>query len=124
MKKKAKKIKVIIVEPGKPAYVKEVKDELETYQEIVGGLIEIVRAFDDGVILVDNEEGKLMGLPLNRKIKELESPLDIFWEDLKPNVIAGTFIITSLGGDNSGFASLSPEETEKYLKRFAIPEEY
>lgn len=120
-----KKIKVIIVEPGKPAYVKEVKDELSTYQEIVGGLIEIVRAFDDGVILVDNEEGKLMGLPLNRKIKEISSPLnELLWAGWNPDIIAGTFIITSLGGDNDGFANLTPEQIEKYLKRFEIPEEY
>ena len=122
--KKAKNIKVIIVEPGKPAYLKKIKDELEVYQEIVGGLIELVYPFDDNVILVDNEEGKLLNLPLNRKIKEISSPLnELFWAGWNPDIIQGTFILVQ-DDDEVGFKSLSPEQIEKYLKRFAIPEEY
>ena len=118
-----KEIKVIIVEPGKPAYLKEIKDKLEAYQEIVGGLIELVYPFDDDVLLIDNEEGKLMGLPLNRYLKELESPFDDLWKGWNPNVIQGTFILVQ-DDHEGGFVSLSDELAEKYLKRFAIPEEY
>lgn len=119
-----KKIKVIIVEPGKPAYLKEIKDELEAYQEIVGGLIELVYPFDDDVLLIDNEEGKLMNLPLNRKIKEISSPLnELLWAGWNPDIIQGTFLLVQ-DDNEGGFKSLSPEQIEKYLKRFAIPEEY
>lgn len=119
-----KNIKVIIVEPGKPAYLKVIKDKLEVYQEIVGGLIELVYPFDDDVILVDNEEGKLMGLPLNRKINEISSPLNkLLWDGWNPDIIQGTFLLVQ-DDHEGGFESLSDELAEKYLKRFAIPEEH
>lgn len=119
-----KNIKVIIVEPGKPAYLKVIKDKLEVYQEIVGGLIELVYPFDDDVILVDNEEGKLIGLPLNRKINEISSPLnELLWDGWNPDIIQGTFLLVQ-DDHEGGFTSLSDELAEKYLKRFAIPEEY
>ena len=38
---------------------------LEEMQRMVGGIIEIVY-FDDNTVMVINEEGKLLGLPLNR----------------------------------------------------------
>lgn len=37
---------------------------LEEMQKMVGGIIEIVY-FDDNTVMVINEEGKLLGLPLN-----------------------------------------------------------
>ena len=37
---------------------------LEEMQRMVGGIIEIVY-FDDNTVMVINEEGKLLGLPLN-----------------------------------------------------------
>lgn len=37
---------------------------LEEMQRMVGGIIEIVY-FDDNTVMVVNEEGKLLGLPLN-----------------------------------------------------------
>ena len=46
--------------------IKDVKDEPK-YKEVsafVGGMVEVVR-FPNGDLLLLNEEGKLMGLPLN-----------------------------------------------------------
>lgn len=49
---------------------------LEELQEFVGGYIEIIPLVDD-LIMVVNEEGKLLGLPFNKAATE------IFWDATK-----------------------------------------
>ena len=101
-------LKVVYVEPGKPAYAAEIEDTLKAKQRAVGGMIELVNN-GDGTAIICNEEGKLDGLPVNRRIEEI------------PDVIVGNFFVVGLGEEN--FRSLTDEETEKYLKRFECPEE-
>lgn len=81
----AKTIKVLVKEPGKTAEVREVTNDLKTFQELVGGYIETVR-FDEHSELLCNEEGKLQGLPVN-------FPL---WND----VIVGTAVIVGTDGED------------------------
>ena len=50
-------MKVLVVEPHKKPYEKDVEHTLESLQGIVGGLIEPIY-FDDSAIIV-NEEGKI-----------------------------------------------------------------
>ena len=59
-------MKVLVVEPHKKPYEKDVEHTLESLQGIVGGLIEPIY-FDDSAIIV-NEEGKINGLPFNRAL--------------------------------------------------------
>ena len=46
--------------------IKDNKDEpdLKSAQDFVGGMVEVI-TFPNGDVLIVNEEGKLMGLPLN-----------------------------------------------------------
>ncbi len=60
-----KEIKIIVIENGKFPEVKEVTDNLEIYREIVGGNIECL-TLSNGLIIICNEEGKLLGLPVNK----------------------------------------------------------
>ena len=72
---KKKTIKILIKEPNKKACIKEVKNELKTFQEIVGGYIEAVGypvGLFDSVDLIVNEEGKLDGLKGNFFLPEYE----------------------------------------------------
>lgn len=54
-------ITVLVVEPGKTPYVKEIDSGLVSLQSEVGGWIEAVYPFEDPVAIVCNEEGKLEG---------------------------------------------------------------
>ena len=63
-------IAVLIVEPGKEPYVKEIDSNLKSLQHEVGGYIEAIYPYEDPVALVCNEEGKLEGLPLNRALRD------------------------------------------------------
>lgn len=106
------KITVLVVEPEKKPYVKEIDSGLESLQHEVGGSIEALYPFEEPVAIVCNEEGKLEGLPLNRCLRDDEGkPYDI---------VSGTFLITGLTAEN--FGSLSPELIDKFTELFKQPE--
>ena len=98
---------VLIVEPEKAPRMASINGDLNSLQQVVGGYIEAVYPYDDPVAIVCHEEGKLIGLPLNRKLEDYD-------------IIAGTFIVCGLGEED--FDSLTPELAEKYREKFADPE--
>ena len=100
------KITVLVVEPMKGAYTKEICG-LKEMQELIGGYIEAVPLLDtDPVVAVVNEEGKLLGLPYNRPL---------FGEDGKPyDLICGTFFVAGVGEEH--FISLTDRQIQKYKK--------
>lgn len=106
------KMTVLVVEPEKVPYIKEIDPGLQSLQSEVEGWIQAVYPFDDPVALICNEEGKLMGLPLNRALRDDNGQIY--------DVVAGTFLIAGLSEDD--FTSLSPEFINKYEKRFSRPE--
>lgn len=101
-------MRVVYVEPGRPAYEAEVANTLEAEQKAVGGLIECVYNGDDTAI-VCNDEAKLVGMEGNRRL------------DNGYSIIAGPFFVCGLTEDD--FRSLTDVEAAKYLERFAEPEE-
>ena len=52
---KEEKIKVIMLEPGKTAYLKEVDNTLESLQREVEGYIEVIYPFEEEICLICNE---------------------------------------------------------------------
>ena len=106
-------IAVLVVEPGKEPYVKEIDSGLESLQHEVGGYIEAIYPYEDPVALVCNEEGKLEGLPLNRALRDEDG--DIY------DVVAGTFLVVGLTDDS--FGSLTVEQMQKFSDHFKVPEQ-
>ena len=64
------KLTVLVVEPMKEPYVKEIDPGLHALQAEVGGDIAASYPFDDPVGLVLNDEGKPIGLDLNRSLRD------------------------------------------------------
>ena len=62
-------MRILLVEPGKTPVLKEIDGSLKSMQEIVGGTIQVLYPFAEPVALVCNDEGKLLGLPLNRALR-------------------------------------------------------
>ena len=60
------KIRVLIVEPNKEPKQAKIEHNLETLQEVVGGLIEFVE-LEYNIDVICNEEGKIDNLELNKK---------------------------------------------------------
>ena len=100
-------MRVLYVEPGKYPVVAEVQNELRALQRAVGGLIELV-PLDRKVLLICNEEGKLDGLPGNRRLEN-------------GSIIAGSFLIVGDKGDD--FCSLTDKQLERYQKQFMEPQD-
>ena len=109
---KEARIKVVMLEAGKEAYVKEIGNSLESMQKIVGGLIEPFYPFDEQVCIVCNEEGKLLGLPLNRAVRDHDGEI--------MDIIAGAAFICDCSGED--FGSLTEEQQKRYQKMFSEPE--
>lgn len=59
-------MRVMMFKVGKKPYIKEIKENLEELQKLVGGYLETLTDLKNGVCLVFNEEGRLKGLPYNR----------------------------------------------------------
>ena len=108
------KITVLVVEPRKEPYVKEIDPGLHSLQAEVGGDIGATYPFSDPVALVCNDEGKLIGLDLNRGLRDENGELY--------DIMAGTFLVVGLGEED--FASLSPELAQKYMEHFRQPEQF
>ena len=64
--------------------------------------------------LICNDEGKLLGLPLNRALVDEDGQV---WD-----VVAGTFFLCGVPSDSDSFGSLSVPQLEKYRTQFACPE--
>ena len=106
---------ILIVEPGRAPYRKEVEDSLEAMQSIVGGLIQAVFPFDvEPVALVCNEEAKLDDLPPNRALRDEEGQIY--------DIICGTFFLCYAPPDSENFESLTEEQIDRYTRLFLHPE--
>ena len=104
---KGKEITVVKVEPLKPPCIVKIRNDLDSLQKAVSppeeqGLIEFVY-LEDNVSLMLNEEGKLIGLPANRR--------------LGSDILCGVFYI--VGESKSGnLISLTPAQQKKYSQMF------
>lgn len=107
------KITVLVIEPSKKPYVKEISDTLASLQHEVRGHIQAVYPWaDTAAALICDEDSKLKGSPFNRALRDESGEVYDY--------IAGTFIIAGLGEEN--FASLSPELITHFSELFSTPE--
>lgn len=105
-------MRVLVVEPKHRPVVKEIEGSLKAMQEIVGGVIQALYPFDEPAALVCNDEGKLLGLPMNRGLRDEGGKLY--------DIIGGTFFICGISEDD--FTSLTDEQIHHFQQLFAVPE--
>lgn len=96
--KEENKVKVLYKKVGESPKVMIIDNNLEEKQKLVGGLIEVV-PYMDNMLIVCNEEGKLLNLPPN-------AVFDI-------DYIAGDFFVIGDDYENGDFKSLDNEEILK-----------
>lgn len=108
MGKIEERIRILKIEPQKPPYEKEINNDLKGIQDEVEGLFECVY-LDENCILVCNEEGKLNGMELNRRVGN--------------DIIAGPFFIVGDSMDGE-FISLTDEQIEQYTNEFGQIQEF
>lgn len=103
------RIKFLAVEPMMQPYLTEFDDDLiRTY---LGGWMEIVQ-LSETCLLICDEEGKLKGLPRNRRVGD--------------DIICGNFLLCSEKEDEETgeliFTDITNEDAEKYMKQFRLPD--
>lgn len=98
---------VVYITPHNTPIETKIGTNLIDSQKAVGGLIELLYN-NDGTIIVCNDEAKLIGMEGNRKLDS-------------GSIIAGPFFIC--GDDGEEFRSLTDEEVNKYMNKFAEPDE-
>ena len=101
-------LRVVVVEPGLPAYEGEIGPDLKSMQRAVGGLIEVTYPFEDNAVILGNEEAKLINMEGNRHIGG--------------QVYAGPLYIVGDDGEG-GFCSLTDAQAVAYCQEFTQAEE-
>lgn len=101
-------LRILYVEPNKPAVVAEMERGLTAIQRAVGGTYEQVY-MDNNTVILCNENGKLNGMMGNRRYNN------------GANVIAGPFVV--VGAGSVDYESLTDEQVERYMQKFGEPEE-
>ena len=110
--REAEKIKVLVLEPMKKPYVKEIVHTLENLQKEVGGSIEAAYPFEDKVAIICNDEHKFNGMPMNRCLRDQDG--EIY------DILGGNLLVVGL--TEYDFGSLTPEQVEKFSEFFGTPE--
>lgn len=98
MKPNNNKIKILYKKVGELPEVKNINNTLEEKQKLVNGLIEIID-YDDDILLICNEEGKILNMEPNL----------LFDYDY----IAGDCFFIGDDYKNADFKSLTDEQIEK-----------
>lgn len=101
-------MRILLVEPGKKPVVREIDGSLKSMQELVGGTIQALYPFEEPVALICNDEGKLLGLPLNRALRDEEGRIY--------DVIAGTFFLCGAPEGSDSFENLTEKNIRYFLK--------
>ncbi len=105
---------VLLIEPLKEPRPIQINSGLEPLQQAVGGDIQAVYPFDDPVAIIVNDEGKNMGLPPNRVLRDENGRIY--------DILPGNALIVGLGEES--FTDLSPKLMKKYSEYFKVPEQF
>lgn len=98
-------LNVLFVEPNKLPVKKTIKNTLEEKEKLVGGSIEYTYVQNcNDIAIICNEEGKNLGLPINR--------------DIGYDIIVGNFLIVGDDSELGEDRSLTDNQIEKYIKYF------
>ena len=114
MEQEKNTLTVLKIAPGQYPKQVEINPDLKALQQAVGGNIGASYPFSDPVAIGYNDDGKLMGLPLNRALRDEDGQM--YAAD------AGTFLVVGLGEED--FASQTPEMAQKYERLFHQPEDF
>ena len=105
-------MRIIVVKPQMEPTIRHISGSLASMQDVVGGTIQAMYPYDDAVALVANDEGKVLGLPMNRALRDDDGAVY--------DIVHGTFFICGLSEDS--FASLTDEQLHRFMRIYATPE--
>lgn len=105
-------MKILVIEPNKKPYVKEIDGSHESIKKIVENPMEIICPFLDApsICLASDAFGKLKSLKFNRALTTKTGDVS--------DVIAGTFVLFNTPVIGDGIIDLTSKQIQTYTKRF------
>lgn len=97
-------VRALILRVGQPPETKTIDGSLEGLQKIVGGYIELV-TIEPGVVAVMNEDGRMLGLPVNRIVARTDG---------RCYDLVGDVVLVGVDADGAT-ASLSEDDAQAYM---------
>lgn len=95
-------MKVLLKKVNEKPVITDIPNELQSFQDLVGGYIEVVRTGIGNTIMVCDEEGKINQKPVNFITSH--------------EVIVGDVCFCSTGGED--FADITEEQANEIIKRY------
>lgn len=111
-------IRVLVVEPGKAPYEKNVENKPETWKELVGG------QYESGAFPESKQIGGLFYHNAHYKGSRFKGNRFLDYGDGHKDMIFGTFVIFGFDYNGMHASSLTAEQMNYYMHRFAEPEIY
>lgn len=106
------KIDICVLRPEEAPEMMTISNTLEAMQEVVGGYIQVVTPWGGDIVLVCNEEGKLLGMPANRIV--FDGTGRVF------DMIVGTFFMVMSTRGSEKFMSL-PRFFADRMQKYMMP---
>ena len=107
-------MRILLVEPGKKPVLKKIDGSLRSMQEMVGGTIQVLYPFEESVALICNDEGKLLGLPLNRALRDEDGHIY--------DIVAGTFFLCGAPEGSDSLEDLTEQQAVYFRDQFLHPQ--
>ena len=104
-------IQALYVKPNEKPEEIIIENDLSHFQKSVGGYIEAIY-LEDNAVIICNEEGKLLNLPFNREIYNLDGDL--------LDIIRGSFLVVYAPFGSGEMMSLPHGLIKKYKNIFAL----
>lgn len=103
-------MKAIFLGTGKKPFVIEFEDELQNYQALVGGRIEVLHLHTEGTRTIDlifNEEYRFLFHEVNKYI---------LYKGGASDIITGNIVVVAANEETGEFESLTEDEVKLYLE--------
>ena len=107
-------MKVLVITTKGEYEEREIKDKLETLQEIVGGLIQYVDISQDGLQMIVNEEGKILDLEYNLGATLLYNTTHLYNDMILGNAI---IVNTNDEGENKSITKEDIDTVKELIVR-------
>ena len=107
---------VLYIQVGKKSQVIQIRQVLSEMQRLVGGTISTFSPFDDGSVMIVNDNGKNEEPAFNRAVRDKNGKVI--------DIIAGDFFICYASPGKPEFSSLPDELIRKYSELFKTPKSF
>ena len=105
-------MKILVVEPNKKPYIKDIESSLEALEKIVGAPLGLIyHSLEDySIVVACDATNKIKAMPFNRSLVDEEGKLC--------DVIQGTFCLVNTANKGKDMINLTDEQINEYKQKY------